>query len=197
MPRLLYSDPSPYSAKARMGLTLANIVFESVPTDTNAEPTELMEANPLGKIPVLILDDNRKIFDSGAILRYADRMSGNGVYPLQPDARLDAEVMESLSTGLCDAMVAMIYERRFRPEEMVYQGWIDKQLGKAKRGFAFFEGDVPSLDDGLHGGHITLRAAIGYAKLRMPNVLNDYPDLCEWASRFDRTRPDLATLLPK
>lgn len=197
MPRLLYSDPSPYSAKARMGLTLANIAFEGVPTDTGVEPAELMDANPLGKIPVLILDDGRTIFDSGVILRYADRMSGNGVFPLEPDARLEAEVMESLGSGICDALVAMIYERRYRPEEKVHQGWIDKQQGKAERGFAHFESRPPSLDGGIHGGHIALRAAIGYAALRMPDLPGNYPGLLQWAARFDEARPDLAALLPK
>ncbi|WP_114390423.1 glutathione S-transferase family protein [Notoacmeibacter marinus] len=197
MPRLLYSDPSPYSAKARMGLTLANIAFESVPTDTSAEPAELMGSNPLGKIPVLILDDGRAIFDSGVILRYADRMSGNGVFPLEPDARLEAEMMESLGSGICDALVAMVYERRYRPEEKVHQDWIDRQIGKAERGFAHFEGDVPSLENGLHGGHIALRSAIGYAKLRKPDILQGSPKLGEWADGFDSARPDLAALLPK
>ncbi|RLQ87660.1 glutathione S-transferase family protein [Notoacmeibacter ruber] len=196
MPRLLYSNPSPYSSKARMGLTLANIAFEGVPTNTGEEPAELMDANPLGKIPVLILDDGRQVFDSGAILRYADRLSGNAVFPLQPDARLEAEVMESLASGICDAMVASIYERRFRPEEKVHEGWVKKQQEKARRGFSHFEQNIPAETEDLHGGHISLRAAIGYADLRMPELLSDFSALKKWAESFDEARPDLASLIP-
>jgi len=54
--KILYSPPSPYSAKVRMAAKLAGIDAEGVPTDTIAAPASLIDNNPLGKIPTLVTD---------------------------------------------------------------------------------------------------------------------------------------------
>ena len=54
--KILYSPASPYSAKVRMAARHLGIAVEEVKTDTNAAPAELLDNNPLGKIPVLIRD---------------------------------------------------------------------------------------------------------------------------------------------
>ena len=64
MPKILFSSPSPYSAKARMAATHAGYAFDSVAVDTGQEPDLLISANPLGKIPVLLTDDGRAVLDS-------------------------------------------------------------------------------------------------------------------------------------
>ncbi len=57
MPKVLYAPASPYSAKVRMAAAYAGIALEAVKVDTSAEPVELIGANPLGKIPVLVTDE--------------------------------------------------------------------------------------------------------------------------------------------
>ena len=65
MPKVLYSPPSPYSAKVRMAAAYARIPLEAEVVDTNAQPAELVDNNPLGKIPMLVTDDGRRSTTAG------------------------------------------------------------------------------------------------------------------------------------
>ena len=133
MPKLLYSPASPYSAKVRMAAAYAGVAIEAVIVDTNAQPAELMDANPLGKIPVLITDAGVAMYDSRVITQYLNRVSGSRLFPRNVDKRLEAETLEALADGICDCLLAHVYERRFRPEEKIHQPWLDRQWSKVER----------------------------------------------------------------
>ena len=134
MPKLLYAPASPYSAKVRMAAAYAGVPLEAVIVDTNQRPPELIKANPLGKIPTLLTDDGEAVFDSRAITQYLNRISGNALFPRNAAKRGEAERLEALADGICDCLLAHVYERRSRPEEKWHQPWLDKQWGKATRG---------------------------------------------------------------
>lgn len=163
---LLYSPASPYSAKVRMAARHLDIDITSVRVDTNAEPATLMDNNPLGKIPVLLLDDGGSVYDSVAIMHYLDRLSGGKLYPKKSGKRTDVEILEALCDGIMDCLLAIVYERRFRPEEKIHQPWIDKQWSKVLRGLDHLNANLPKTGKKLHGGHFALAAMIGYLDLR-------------------------------
>ena len=51
---------------------------------------ELMQDNPLSKIPTLVLDDDTVIYDSPVICEYLDSLGGAPkLHPAEPKARLD------------------------------------------------------------------------------------------------------------
>ena len=127
---ILYASASPYSAKVRMAAAYAGIAVDAVIVDTNARPPELFGNNPLGKMPVLLTDDGAAIFDSRAITQYLNRLSGGALFPRNAAKRPEAERLEALADGICDCLLAHVYERRFRPEEKVHQPWLDKQWEK-------------------------------------------------------------------
>src|SRR5688500_155494 len=81
---LLYAPTSPYSAKVRMAAAIAGVPLDARIVDTNADPEQLVSANPLGKIPTLVLDDGSAIFDSRAITQYMNRLSRNRLFPRNP-----------------------------------------------------------------------------------------------------------------
>src|SRR5690606_7620087 len=111
MPKLLYASASPYSAKVRMAAAYAGIDVDAVPVKTAERPAQLIDANPLGKIPTLLQDGGRSLFDSRAITQYLNRSSKNALFPRNPDKRSDAEVLEALADGICDCALSIIYER--------------------------------------------------------------------------------------
>jgi len=197
MIRLLVSAASPYSAKVRMAATYAKIPFEMVPVDTGAEPALLMDANPLGKIPVLLSADSPPVFDSRAIMQHMNRLSGNALFPRNAERRSEAERLEALGDGLADCLLAHVYERRSRPEEKVHQPWLDKQWSKAVRALDQLNAAPPRIGKKIHGGHIALRAALGYLTLRFGDSWErGRPKLKRWAKRFDEAFPELKALLP-
>ncbi len=166
MPKLLYASTSPYSSKVRMAAIYAGVVIEAVAVKTEDKPAELIDANPLGKIPVLVLDDGRSIFDSRAIVQYINRLSRNALFPRNPDKRLDAEVLEALADGICDCALSMVYERRMRPEGMIFQPWLDGQWTKITAALDLLNANPPKLPKKITVGQIALRACLGYLALR-------------------------------
>ena len=113
---ILYSPPSPYSAKVRMAAAWCGLGIDARVVNTADEPAELLAANPLGKIPVLVTDDGEGIFDSRVITQHLNRMSGGALYPRKAERRLQAEKLEAIADGINDCLLAHVYERRTRPE---------------------------------------------------------------------------------
>jgi glutathione S-transferase len=197
MPKLLFATPSPYSAKVRMAAAYAGIALEEVPTNTNDEPEQLLKNNPLGKIPVLLTDDGESIFDSRVITQYLNRLSRNALFPRNPAKRLEAEKLEALADGICDCLLAHVYERRFRPEEIVHQPWLDKQWAKVTRALDHLEASPPKLPKKITVGQIALRACLGYLDLRFPGKWErGHSRLRRWTKRFDEKFPELARHAP-
>ena len=164
--KLLVSPTSPYSAKTRMAALYLGLEVEAVLTDTNASPPELIDNNPLGKIPVLLRDDAQPVYDSRAIMQYFDRETKGGLYPRKGEKRTEAEGLEALCDGITDCLLSIVYEKRTRPPEKQYQPWIDKQWAKVERGLDHLNANLPRTTKKLNGGHFALAALLGYLDLR-------------------------------
>lgn len=197
MPKLLYSPPSPYSAKVRMAAAQAGIALEAVKTDTASQSPELVAANPLGKIPCMVTDDGQGVFDSRTITQYLNRLSGNALFPRNAMKRLEAERLEALADGICDCLLAHVYERRLRPAEKVHQPWLDSQWTKALRGLDHLNANLPRLGKTPTGGHIALRSMLAYLDLRFEGKWErGRAKLRRWAAKFDERFPELKAYLP-
>lgn len=188
---LLYSPASPYSAKTRMAARYLELKVTSVKVDTAAPPTTLTAANPLGKIPTLLLNDGRNIYDSVAIMHFLDRKSGGKLYPKKHEKRTDAEVLEALCDGILDCLLAIVYERRSRPAEIVHQPWIEKHWNKVVRSLEYLDANMPKTTRKLHGGHFALAALIGYLELRFAGEWEKgHKKLTSWPKKFAAYFPE-------
>ncbi len=190
--QILYSPASPYSAKVRMAARHCGFDVAAISqiVNTGEEPELLVGNNPLGKIPVVITDDGDAIFDSRAIMQFLNRTSDGKLYPDDPAARTRAEVTEALADGITDCLIAHIYERRFRPAEIVHQPWLERQWSKVGRGLDYLQVNPPEIAGELHGGHFALAALASYLALRFEGqwekrcpALLAFAD--EFASRFE------------
>ena len=71
--------------------------------------SEVPNYNPLGKIPVLILDDSSTLFDSAVIVEYIDSVAPNNkLMPESNRGRAEAKRWGAVSDGIC--------ERKERPD---------------------------------------------------------------------------------
>ncbi len=197
MLKVLYAPASPYSAKVRMAAAYAGVELEAVTVETSAEPADLIGANPLGKIPVIVTDEGEAIFDSRAIVQYLNRVSGGQLFSRNAPKRTEAERLEALADGIADCALAHVYERRSRPEEIVHQPWLDKQWAKVIRGLDHLNARPPKLGKKISAGQIALRATLAYLDLRFAGKWEKGRSrLVRWAARFDEKFPKLKPLLP-
>jgi glutathione S-transferase len=191
---------SPFGRKARIAVGVLGlddkVKVEPATTQDPADP--LRKQNPLGKIPVLVLEDGSGLYDSPVILEYLDHLAGGGrIIPKGAEARFDALRLQALADGILDASILLVYEGRFRPPEMKVQGWIDMQAGKVSRALDALEAGPPGLDSPPTVGQIALACALGYQDFRFPGSWRDqHRRLAGWldafASRvpaYDATKP--------
>ena len=196
--KLLYSPSSPYSAKVRMAANYLGFAIEAIQVNPVDDPPELLGANPLGKIPTLIAEDGLAIYDSRSIMQFFHRESGCGLYPEPRSERNEAEVLEALCDGITDSLLAIVYERRFRPDELVYQPIIDRHWHKVLRGLAVLSSDLPKTDGTLHGGHFSVAALLGYLMLRFPGQWEEeFHCLPVWTRTLIECFPAFRELRPK
>jgi glutathione S-transferase len=195
---LHYSTPSPFATKVRYAAKLVNIPLELVLTDTKALNDSYYEKNPLGKIPLLITDDEQAIFDSRAITRYIDRLSNGKLYPKDEQALIQAETFEALCDGLSEAALAVVYEERFRPEEKQFQPWVDRQKEKVSRTLSHLAKRTPSFVNGLNITHISLGTSLGYLNLRFGSTWSEGHDILnQWMDEFSHQMPDYEIIKPQ
>src|SRR5215468_2820164 len=109
MPMLLRGSPlSPFARKVRMAILHLGLAekIEFVRGDPMNPEDVLRKDNPLGKIPVLMTEDGKAIYDSRVILEYLDHVAGGGI--IIPDgwpARLDTLTMQAMCDGVMDACI--------------------------------------------------------------------------------------------
>jgi len=196
--KILCAPTSPYSSKVRMAACYLELDAIEIRVDTNAGPAVLVDNNPLGKIPTLLTDDGLSIFDSVAIMHYFDRLKGKKLYPSKRGKRTEVEILESLCDGICDCLLAIVYERRFRDEEKVHQPWIDRQWKKAVSGLNHLSVHLPKIGKRLHGGHFALAATLGYLDLRFPGQWEaEHSELIGWRREFEKKFPAYSQLKPQ
>lgn len=186
----LYASPaSPFVRKVRVLLREAGLdgkVDEKlVATTAVKSDMGLAGVNPLAKIPTLVTTDGKTLYDSRVICRYLDTLVEAEFYP---EGRLwDTLVLEATADGLLDAAVLMVYERRVRPEEKVFDGWIEAQWDKAIRAVgAIEERWMEHLNGPVDMGHIAVGCALGYLDFRhgMRNWRLGHGRLDDWYASF-------------
>ncbi|MAY63428.1 MAG: glutathione S-transferase [Rhizobiales bacterium] len=195
--KLLYSSASPYSAKVRMAAAVTGVAIESKPVSTADEPADLIDNNPLGKIPTLITDEGLTVFDSRAIMGFLDRTGSQRIYPRNAEKRTETDVLEALCDGICDALLLCVYEKRYRTEETFHQPWVDLQWRKVLRGLDSLETRIPRMGKSPSAVHLAIAALVGYLALRFDGKWErGHPKLKAFAKKFSANYPGVAELMP-
>ena len=167
--QLLRAGPSPFVRKVLVTLHETNQFADVEQVDVTASPLEpdskLVAANPVGKIPALIRADGPTLYDSRVICRFLDARAEAGLYP---DRRLwDTLTLEATADGIMEAAVLMVYEMRFRPEDKVYEPWVEGQWAKVSRALdALNTRWMSHLNGRMDMGHIAIGCALGYLDFR-------------------------------
>jgi len=133
---LRYSAASPYARKILIATDLLGLskMLTLEPANTADPNDSLRKQNPLGKIPTLILENGRCLYDSRVIVDYFDQLDGQGrLIPKEPFRRIESLRLQALGDGVNDAALALRYETTTRPDMLRDAGMIAHQQEKIDR----------------------------------------------------------------
>ncbi|NQU69595.1 MAG: glutathione S-transferase N-terminal domain-containing protein [Rhodospirillales bacterium] len=191
---------SPFVRKVRIAAAILGLDgdIKLDPSDTQDNNDSILQQNPLGKIPALILEDGRVLYDSRVIVEYLDAVAGGGkLIPTQIDARFEALRVQALGDGIADAAILIVYETRFRPDQAPNENWLARQRGKNERALDSLEAAPPSIDP-VDVGAIAVACALGYLdfrkqvdwRARNPGLISWVDDFAAAVPSHYETRPD-------
>lgn len=201
--KLIHAPTSPFVRKV-MAVVLElgfadKVAIEFNPASPLQRDPALVDHNPLGKIPALILDDGTTLFDSPVICEYLAASAGDTVlFPPAGPARWAALTQQALGDGLLDAAIANRYETVMRPADLRWPGWTEAQLAKVRGALDRIEALAPTLPETPTIGTITLGCALGYLDFRYAdlNWREGRPAAAAWFAAFD-ARPSMAETRPR
>jgi glutathione S-transferase len=124
---LIGVNRSPFTCRVAITLNVYGIPFEQRALSGFGNREEVRAANPLGRIPALVLDDGETLIDSGAIIDHLDEIAGpeRALVPRSGADRRAVLKVTAIMIGACEKSLHAAYERNHRPAEKVQQAWID------------------------------------------------------------------------
>lgn len=202
--KLIGSNSSPYVRKVRVVMAEKKLDYTFVQEDVWSADTTIAQANPLGKVPCLIMEGAEALFDSRVIVEYLDTLSPVGkLIPAVGRERAEIKTWEALADGVLDASILARLEATWggRTKAQRSQAWMDRQMHKVQDALAAMSrglGDKPYCS-GIHLSlaDIAVGCALGYLDFRFPQIdwRTPYPNLQRLQEKLMQ-RPSFADTLP-
>lgn len=200
--KLYWAPASPYARKVRVVArekSLARLIEEEA-VEVYTDPADLISANPLGKIPTLILDNGEPLYDSALICDYLDSHEaglGDSLIPASGETRWRVLRAAALADGVMDLGLNLTMERR-KPSTEASPTSAARWRGQLTRAIGAMMPAIAALPERVTLGHLALACALGYSDFRHPdlNWRDGKADLAAWYDGIGR-RPSLQETMPR
>ena len=172
--KLLASKTSPYARKVRIAFAEKKIEYTLIEQDPWSPETIVGQHNPLGKVPVLVLEDGTNLFDSRVIVEYIDLVSPvSRLIPEPTRQRILVKRWEALGDGLMDAAVGARIES-LRPKKQQSPEALERHQHKMRAAIATMSRDLGDKTwcngEGYSLADIATGVALAYLDLRHPEL---------------------------
>ena len=199
--KLVTSLTSPYGRKVRVVLLEKKIPFQLQVENPWLPDSPVPGFNPLGKVPVLVLEDGVSVFDSRVIVEYLDNVSPVAhLIPSEPKTRMVVRGVEALADGVTDAAVALYLEKKRLPEQQSGD-WLllqEKTLFRGLEALSEALGEKPwYLGNNMTLADVACGCMLGYLELRFPEInwRTAHPNLAKLADKL-ATRTSFKETVP-
>ena len=202
--KLIGSLTSPYVRKVRVVMAEKKLDYRFEVEDVWAPASVITDANPLGKVPCLVMEGGEAVFDSRVIVEYVDTLSPVGqLIPRTGRERVEVRTWEALADGMLDAAILARLEQTWqgRADAERSSAWTERQMLKVHAA-------VKAMGQGLgerawcSGNHFSLAdiavgCALGYLDFRFPEIdwRADNANLARLHEKL-AARPSFADTLP-
>lgn len=200
--KLIGSLASPFVRKVRIVLAEKKIDYEFELDNPWKADAVTPKYNPLGKVPVLILDDGTALFDSRVIASFLDGASPLlRLIPADPRERVEVRRWEALADGVLDAGIAARLENQ-REAKMRNAGWIDRQMDKVRSGLTAMDSELADkpwcAGNGYSLADIASGVCLGWLDFRHSKIdwRKDHANLARHFEKLSE-RPSFSETVPR
>src|SRR5437879_3751507 len=172
--KLFGSLASPYTRKVRIVLAEKKIDYDFEIDNPWKPDAKAAKLNPLGKVPALLLDDGRTLFDSRVIVGFLDNASPIArLVPAENRERVEVRRWEALADGVLDARVLARLENQ-REAKLRSAPWTERQMGKVRAGLAAMDSELDDkpwcVGNGYSLADIAVGVCLGWLDFRYPKT---------------------------
>ena len=198
--QLIGVNRSPYTRRVAITLKVYGLPYEQRDLSGFGNRSEVRAANPLGRIPALVLDSGETLVDSAAIIDHLDEIHGRD-RALTPPAGAERRAvlrLAALMMGACDKGLQAAYERNHHPVEKVHQPWIDDCMAQMATALAAVEAMIDPEQRFLLLGRLTQADVTAFIAERLARGLrvdteSEMPRLHALCRRLRALPPFLTT----
>ena len=194
--KLYYTQRSPYARKVIVTAIEKDIPLELISEDLAKKSPALLAANPLGKIPTLVLDNGQVIVDSPVICEYLEHLKPElRMIPQDVTRKFHLLHIAAIADGVMESAIAAYMEKQRHPESF-HPKFVENQEQAILRSYAYLETQLKFLSE-LNIASIAVACAIGYVNLRLPQLgpQNHNIAVAKWFEEFSK-RPSMQKTIP-
>jgi glutathione S-transferase len=197
--KILFSPFSPYVRKCLVTAHELGLDHKIQLLPSNAHPVnrdrQIIETNPLGKVPTLYTDDGQTLYDSRVICEYLNSLADGPLFPASGRQRWSTLTQQSLGDGILDAALLARYEDVARPEEFRFTDWKLAQMDKFETSLTALNNEPSQLAGRVDIGTLTVGCALWYLDLRFSEIAwrDRYPKVASWYQTFGQ-RPSMSAV---
>jgi glutathione S-transferase len=168
--KLYWSAASPYARKCRILIRERGLKgIEEIVIDPFSDPGELIAANPLGKVPLLVRGGGVPLYDSRVICTYLDSLEGGRrLLHAEESKRINVLRAEALADGVMDLSVALSLERR-KPEGEKSPSFAVRWRAQLERGLDAMTSELAGFME-FSLADAAFASALGYLDYRQPKI---------------------------
>lgn len=193
MMKLIGRNLSPYSRRVAIAMTMLDVPHEREYLSVTTDPDRGLELNPVGRVPVLELEDGGRLIESAAIIDYLMELVGpaKSLIPPHGKARRDCIQLMAIGSGVLDKAVNAIYEVRRRPAEKIHEPWRQHLLRQARGGLQALDSHAMApwlLGEAMTMADITAAVTVTFLRAMLPDDLVPaglYPSLYALTERAE------------
>jgi glutathione S-transferase len=179
--RLIGTYFSPFARRVGAALISLGVDFEHEPLNGYADPVRIDSLNPVGRVPVLVLDDGERLVDSWVILDYIDEYVGadRALVPPSGSARRAILGAAAIATAVYEKTTAG-YAEEHRPGGAGRPDLIDRYRMQALGGLTALD-TLARQANGASGALslnlATISAVVAYEYAKSTHTDLDLPSL--------------------
>lgn len=148
--RLISFDICPFVQRAAIALQAKGVDYDIEYIDLRNKPDWFLKLSPLGKVPLLDVEEGAVLFESQVIAEYLDETNAPSMHPADAlDRAKDRALIELISNALGWTFVAMITDEEDKSRELIgkTKEATERLLAARSADGPFFHGDELSLID--------------------------------------------------